>query len=82
MIMNPTAVQPIPSFEKWAFRDIKGSKEDLIAAIDASNAAEHRKVWLKAEIALLDGKAFRLDTQGHSANSGEIGAHLHITKIF
>ena len=77
------STKPIPKNPVlWVYRDVRGTKEQLIEAVKASPVAEHRKAYLIAEIGLLEGGSFRLDSMAMSEHAGEFGAHLHIAKLF
>lgn len=81
-ILPATPAKESPKHVLWAFREIKGSKDDLMAAIAASSAEDCDKAWLVARIQKLEGKAFRIDSQGMSEHAGELAVHVHISKIF
>ena len=79
----PSLTPPNPvTTEKLAVREFKGTKQDLLAKIAATDAPEHRKAYLAAELEQLEGSAFVMDVHIHSAHPGELIGHLHITKIF
>lgn len=79
---TPAEDPKLPKHVLLAFRELKGTKEVLKKAIAESAVAEHRKVYLAAELELLQGAAFRLDVQLQSDHPGELLGHLHFTRIF
>lgn len=65
----------------WSFREKKGDKEELVAAVNAAKLLDEDRAWLLAKIAKLEGKTFRFDAHAMSEHSGELGGHFHFSKF-
>ena len=73
--------EPIKTSEVWAIRELRGTKETLIAGINASSAPDVIKSALIWAVESRDGVGFKLDSHGISSHDGELIEHTHITKI-
>ena len=84
---------PPPSSEKWSFREIKGTREKIRAAIVDARLKDPKtgqpteeplpdpvKNYLLWILDNLEGDVFTLDGHVHAATKSEWNEHLHIKK--
>ena len=77
--------KPVPAWPAhvpWQFHGIEGTKEELCATVNKSEAPETVKAYLCWLINSREGRAFSLGSAAAADHPGELTEHTRVRKIF